>query len=79
MIALTRINDEKFFLNPNLIETIEETPDILITIVNGKKHVVLESFEEITEKIDDYYRKIYMFMPKINTDNNRGRSREDNE
>jgi flagellar protein FlbD len=59
MIELTRLNQEKFYLNPSLIEIIEVTPDTLITITNGKKYYAMESVEEITRKIESYYRRIH--------------------
>jgi len=38
-------------VNSDLIETIEATPDSVITLVTGKKLVVRESVTEILEKI----------------------------
>ena len=37
MIELTRLNNRKFMLNCDLIESVEETPDTVITLVSGKK------------------------------------------
>ena len=36
MIKLTKLNDVLFVLNADLIETIEATPDTIITLLNGK-------------------------------------------
>ncbi|MBN2221489.1 MAG: flagellar FlbD family protein, partial [Vallitaleaceae bacterium] len=47
MIYLTKFNHQQVLLNSDLIEQIEETPDTVITLVNGKKIVVLESMKEI--------------------------------
>ena len=60
MIKLTRMNKSKFFLNVNLIEIIEETPDTVVTLTNGHKMIVTESAEQIIEKIIKYKRKIYI-------------------
>lgn len=60
MIRLTRMNKSKFFLNIDLIEIIEETPDTVITLINGHKMIVIESAEQIIEKIIEYKRKIYI-------------------
>ena len=43
MVELTKYNEQKFLLNCDLIETIEETPDTVITLVNGKKIIVKEN------------------------------------
>ena len=52
MILLTRFHSgERFGVNPDLIERVEETPDTIITLTNGTKHVVQESIDEIVESI----------------------------
>ena len=45
-------------LNCELIETIEETPDTVISTINGKKLVVVETLEEVVEKVLEYKRQI---------------------
>lgn len=60
MIQLTKINGEEFILNSNLIETIEETPDTIITLTNGKKLVAKESSRVIIQMVIDYQRKIFI-------------------
>lgn len=54
IIELTRLNETKFLLNDDLIEVIEETPDTIITLVNGKKLVVKERSFDIREKIIEF-------------------------
>jgi flagellar protein FlbD len=56
MIRLTRLNSKPFVLNAELIETIDVTPDTILTLANGKKIVVRESFEEIIERVVEYRR-----------------------
>lgn len=58
MIQLTKINNEIFYINPHLIEIIESTPDTMITTMSGKKYYVLESVEDVTEKLLQYYKII---------------------
>ena len=60
MIRLTRLNGSVFFLNSELIETLESTPDTIITTTNGKKLVVTETIEETIEKVIQYKRKILL-------------------
>jgi flagellar protein FlbD len=61
MIKVTRLKsqDHDFVLNAELIETIEKTPDTVITLLNGKKLIVEESSEEIVRKVMDYRRAIF--------------------
>lgn len=52
MIQVTRINRvDKFWVNENLIEFMEETPDTILWMVSGKKYAVAETAEEISQKI----------------------------
>ena len=51
MICLTRLNQKVFYLNSDLIEVVEETPDTLITMTTGKKFLVAESADAVLEKI----------------------------
>ena len=51
MITLTKLNEKEFVLNDDLIQTMEETPDTVITLTNGIKYVVKENCEEIKTKI----------------------------
>ena len=56
MIAVTRLNGAKFYLNAELIQMIEQTPDTMITLVNEKKVVVLEPADVVAERIIFYQR-----------------------
>lgn len=51
MIQLTRLNSSKIFLNPDLMRSIEETPDTIISLVNGEQFLVREKAVEVIEKI----------------------------
>ncbi len=54
MIRLTKLNRSSFVLNCELIETVESTPDTVISTINGKKYVVLESVDEVVDKVIQY-------------------------
>ena len=59
MIKVTRLNNSEFFVNADLIEFVEATPDTVISLTTGKKIVVKESVEEVIEEIIAYHRKIF--------------------
>ena len=59
MIEVTRLKGKKMTINAELIETVEETPDTVITLTNGKKFVVSESAEEVISLVIGYKRKIF--------------------
>jgi flagellar protein FlbD len=60
MIELTRFNGERFFLNAELIETVEALPDTIITLFNGRKYMVRESSSDVFEKILNFKNKAYI-------------------
>ena len=59
MIELTKINDVKFTLNADMIEFVEETPDTVISLTTGKKIIVKEDRQEVTNLVIAYRRAIY--------------------
>jgi flagellar protein FlbD len=58
MIQLTRLNHVPLMLNSDLIEHMEVTPDTVVTLTTGQKIVVLESAEEVVERIIRFRRSI---------------------
>ena len=54
MIALRRINGKEFVLNVDFIESVESTPDTVVTLTTGKKILVRNSIEDIVRKTIKY-------------------------
>lgn len=61
MIMLTRLNRVAFYLNPDLIEHLETTPDTVITLTTGQRFVVREPAEEVVERVVAYRRRVLHF------------------
>lgn len=61
MIKVTGLNGKEFVLNAEIIEKIENVPESLITLQNGKKYMVLENTEEIINRIIQYKNKVCIF------------------
>ena len=59
MIEITKLNGSKVTVNADLIETVEETPDTLISLTSGKKYMVQESCKEVRELVIEYKRQIF--------------------
>lgn len=51
MIWLTRLNGHEFVLNADLIEQVESIPDTVITMIDGRKHMVSESAYEVVDRV----------------------------
>ena len=63
MIKLTKFKSDgdkqgEFILNAEMIETIEETPDTVITLNNGKKLLVEEPMEDVVRRVMMYKRAL---------------------
>ena len=54
MIQATRLNGSSIYINPELIETIEKTPDTILTLTSGKKYMVKTSVEELIKRFIKY-------------------------
>lgn len=62
MIRVTRLNGTPFVLNAEMIVTLDQAPDTIITLLDGKKFVVREGFEDVIEKVIQY-RRLCRMMP----------------
>ncbi len=58
MVRLTKINKKEIYINADLMEFIESTPDTLITLTTGKKILVSESVDEVIKGIIEFRRRI---------------------
>jgi flagellar protein FlbD len=57
MITVTSLHEQPFVINADLIESIEQTPDTMIRLTNGKKLVVKESVQEVVERVVEFKRR----------------------
>ena len=60
MVILTKLNDQTFTVNSDLIETLEQTPDTVVVMTTGNKYVVKESPKESIDKIVEFKRRIHL-------------------
>ena len=65
MIHVTRINRVPLVLNSDLIEHIETTPDTIISLTNGQKFMVLESADEVIQRVITFRRQIEAWTPAL--------------
>lgn len=65
MIRITKFNRSSLYVNATLIETIEATPDTVLTLVNGKKLIVVESVDEVVAMVESYYRKVGLVAVQV--------------
>ena len=61
MIKLKRLNGKEFVLNAEMIRTIEEVPDTMITLSTGEKHYVSDALDSVVKKAVEYGRSLRTF------------------
>ncbi len=59
MLRLTRFNGTELFVNPELIITVESTPDTVITLTTGEKLVIKEKTRDVVDQFMEYKRFIH--------------------
>jgi len=64
MIEVTRLNGKKFFLNADLIKTLESAPDTIVTLTTGEKLMILEKIDTVIERTVEYRKKLYTELPR---------------
>jgi flagellar protein FlbD len=68
MITLTRLSGTKFALNCDLIERVDATPDTVVTLVDGKKYVVLESLDDVLTSVRRHRGEVLAMSTAIDVD-----------
>jgi flagellar protein FlbD len=57
MIRLTRLGGQTLYVNSELIEFMEATPDTIIVMMSGKRVIVMEQPAEVVKRIVEYRRR----------------------
>ena len=58
MIAVTRLDKQLMYLNPDHIICIEETPDTVITLFNGNRYIVVDRAQTVIDRIVAFRARI---------------------
>lgn len=58
MILVTRFDGSTFFVNAELIRSIEHTPDTVITLTTDYKIIVRDTAEQILERMMKYQQLV---------------------
>src|SRR5574337_1066320 len=57
MIRLAHLNNQPLVVNSDLIKFIENTQDTVLILITGEKVVVLETIEEVLERVVSFRRQ----------------------
>lgn len=59
MILVTRFDGSTIYINPELIRSIENTPDTVITLTSDYKIIVRDSVEDILHRFLEYQQNVH--------------------
>ena len=62
MIWVTRLNGTQMVVNADLVESIESTPDTVLTLVDGKRYVICESAAEVVDRVRHFRASILILL-----------------
>ena len=58
MICVTRLDGKPYWINPHLIESMEQNPDLTVTFLSGKKIVLKDSPNRLMQRIIEDRKKL---------------------
>lgn len=58
MITVTRLDQTRFAVNPDLIERVQASPDTTLHMIDGHVYVVAESLDAVIELIVAYRARV---------------------
>lgn len=64
MIKLNLFNNSSIIVNAELIETIEKTPDTIVTLTTGRKIMVRDDVEDIIKGFIKYRQDVNQLIVK---------------
>jgi flagellar protein FlbD len=69
MIKVTRLGGKPFYLNSDLIESLESSPDTTLVLTNGKRVIVREAPEDVIARIVEFRQRIAQPEPAPPSEN----------
>ena len=65
MIQVTRLDGSRLYVNAELVEFVESTPDTVLSLTTGRKIIVRESGETVVEAIMSYKQRLQAHEPVV--------------
>ena len=59
MINVTKLNGSILTINEDFIETVEETPDTVITMSTGRRIIIKESRQEVVNLVKLFRKELF--------------------
>lgn len=75
MITLTRLNGQRFAVNSDLIERVDEVPNTVLTLVDGTKYLVIETLDTVVDEVRSFRASVVALSSQIDVNAARARLR----
>lgn len=72
MILVHRLRGDAVWLNPDLIESVESTPDTVVTLVDGRRAIVSDPIDEVLERILEFRASVLVTADDLREGRGRG-------
>lgn len=72
MIQVHRLRGEPLFVNADLVEAIESTPDTVITLLDGRRLVVADSVGEVVDAIRQFRASVLVAAERLREPDDQG-------
>jgi flagellar protein FlbD len=59
VVKVTRLDGSQFYVNADMIEAIEATPDTVLSLTTQHKLIVRDSPDEVVERVIAYQRRVH--------------------
>ncbi len=70
MILVHRLRGEPLYLNPDLIEAIEATPDTVLTLIDGRRTVVADDVDAVVDRILRFRAQVLVTADELRAERN---------
>ena len=67
MILVHRLRGDAVYLNPDLIESVEATPDTIVTLIDGRRAVVSDGVDDVVSRILEFRASVLVAADELRT------------
>lgn len=67
MILVHRLRGDAVYLNPDLIESVEATPDTVVTLIDGRRAVVSDGVDDVVSRILEFRASVLVAADELRT------------
>jgi flagellar protein FlbD len=67
VILVHRLRGDAVYLNPDLIESVEASPDTIVTLIDGRRAVVSDGVDDVVSRILEFRASVLVAADELRT------------